>query len=226
MTDCQSLTDRHTGHSRKWEHYCAVLMYCTALPGKTLRGRYFKFAPLVSQGIGPLRLAVHEKADASQIYALGWSMGGYFSQFYVMYHHVTAGGNVLAAAGAYGAANPFADLRHNASASCAMEQIPHIQTPLYIISAGCDAMSPCSEEQLEAFDSPGNACTPWVDLLRSLGAQNVEFVILSSTGECLPVGLKCNDNIGLREHLTWPDSQMPSLLSFFRSHPAGTKTHQ
>ena len=159
-------------------------------------------------------------ADASQVYAMGWSMGGYFAQFYVMFHHVTAGGVPLAAASAYGSGNPFADLRHNSGTSCAMAEIPHIESPLYLISAGCDAFSPCSLEQEDAFDPPGNACSPWVELLRSLGARNVTFVVLSSTGQCLPVGDDCTQNIGIRWHLTWPSAQDPDILGFFRDHPS------
>ncbi len=168
---------------------------------------------LVSEGV----------ADARQVYIVGWSAGGYFAQLYGLLEGRTADGVPVAAVAAYGASTPFGGLRPDPEPSCAMLRLPVPRTPLWLAVRACDAFSPCSAAQAEAFESVGHPVEPWVEELRNLGAAALEFVVIGNDGACLPVGPDCTERIGTISHLTWPEELENELLTFFREHPSDTR---
>ncbi len=115
---------------------------------------------------------------------------------------------------------PFAGLHPEPVPACAVTRIPHPHTPLWLAVRACDAFSPYSAEQAQAFGGAGHAAQPWATRLREFAAPGFEFTVIGNGGTCLPVGPRCTRGIGLLAHLTWPRAFEDRLLSLFRTHPA------
>jgi dienelactone hydrolase len=181
-------------------------------------------------------LAASGRVDTDRIYMMGWSNGGFFSQMYAVARHVTPtpGGNRIAAAVAFTAADPFHNVRADQSPSCQLEPYPRSEVPILLISRACDVVA-CDAQQLVELEledaAPGHEVTTWQqDLVAKVGNPNVERIIVTGDGRvtdrCSRAPL-CTPLAAIVNHLRWPDGvadgsgrdHEPAMLEFLRSHP-------
>lgn len=169
--------------------------------------------------------------DQNQIYVMGWSNGATFSQFYAIARHQTPTprGNRVAAAAVFAFADPFNNINHNQTPSCA---IPYPKTivPLYLLNRSSDALTACNTAQEKYFDlPPGHSVVDWVETLKTImGNSNVVLQLIDGQGKavnaCSSVYIK---GFSLLNHLSWPNGRNdrggvdwePSMLEFLKSHP-------
>lgn len=155
-------------------------------------------------------------ADPSRIYAMGWSNGGFFAQLYAMARHDTAtqGGNTVAAAAVFSAADPFHDAIAGAEPSCRLDPYPTSEVPLLVVGRACDLV-PCDEQQAEGLVEegyvvpPGAVVSTWMDDLASrVGDPNVERLTVDFGGEevseCTAAAW-CGLTAAGINHVLWPD---------------------
>lgn len=117
--------------------------------------------------------------DTDRIYVMGWSNGAFFSQLYAIARHTTAtaGGNRVAAASVFTAANPFGDVSwnpfddtaHDDGSSC--EITPPVSTvPINIVYRTSDAAVACDAIQAACFSTePGYTTDEWISQATSAG---------------------------------------------------------
>lgn len=183
---------------------------------------------LVGQGI----------VDPQRIYVMGWSNGATFAQFYAIarYSTATPGGNHVAAAAVYAFANPFADIASGQTPSCEMNPYPTSMVHLHLVNRACDSLTACDAAQEAAFNlPPGHSAEDWVAQLGTVVLDpNVAFQRIDGVGQ--PVNAcslipPCDVNIGVSNHLRWPDGildsilfgsgtdQEPQMLDFLKNNP-------
>lgn len=177
--------------------------------------------------------------DPRRIYLMGWSNGGFFAQMYAIARHEapTPGGNRVAAAVPYTAADPFHNTRRDQVPSYQLDPYPTSAVPIMLVSRSCDIVA-CNPAQAEAFEfgfgvitEPGHIVQAWMaqDLPAKVQNPNGQWVIVSGAGQlaggCTPVN-SCTPTIGLVNHLRWPDGvadggddHEPAMLGFLRDHP-------
>ena len=176
------------------------------------------------------------RVDPQRIYLMGWSNGGFFSQMYAIARNVTPtpGGNRVAAAVAFTAADPFHNTREDQSPSCRLEPYPSSSVPILLISRSCDIVA-CDEEQLARLGiespTPGHVVSTWQhDLLARIGNGNVERTIVAGNGRITDAcshSFLCSLPVATLNHLRWPDGiadlsgrdHEPAMLDFLREHP-------
>ncbi len=117
-------------------------------------------------------LVAEGSIDASRIYVMGWSNGGFFGQLYAAARHETptAGGNRVAAAAVFAAGNPFDDIERNpfterphVGTSCKLSDIPPSSVPTLLIYRTCDVATPCGASDAACFgNEPGFVITTWL----------------------------------------------------------------
>jgi predicted esterase len=180
------------------------------------------------------QLVASGSVDAKRIYVSGWSNGGRFAQMVGIARHQTAtpGGNRVAAAAVYSAADPFNNTEKSQAPSCALDPYPTSQLPVLLIGRACDVL-PCDEAQAAALETagmvvePGDVMSTWVDdLSTKIGTPSVERLILSGTGQIVPsCAGSCNPTAALLNHVNWPDGvggqgdHEPAMLDFLKQHP-------
>lgn len=174
--------------------------------------------------------------DPRRIYAMGWSNGGFMAQLYGIARHETAtpGGNRIAAAAAFGSADPFNEVV--AGQGGQLQLYPKSSVPLFLVMRSCDAACACSPAQHRQFETPpGYTLLPWLtDLEKKVGNRNVEHRIIDDEGRRVSTcdsSRRCLSRLGMirgiKNHLRWPDGVEdkagrdwePEMLRFFRRHP-------
>ena len=119
--------------------------------------------------------------DTDRIYVSGWSNGGFFSQLYAIARNVTPteGGNRVAAAAVFAAANPFGDVSWNpfnetpadANSSCE-SAVPASAVPIQILYRSSDAAVACDAVQATCFSTePGYIVDQWAAQATASGLQ-------------------------------------------------------
>lgn len=177
--------------------------------------------------------------DPQRIYVVGWSNGGFFGQMYAIARHATPtpGGNRVAAAVPYSAADPFHNTNHGQVPSYQLDPYPTSTVPILLVSRSCDIVA-CNQAQADwllagfgAVTEPGHVVQTWIaqDLPAKVQNPNGQWLIVSGAGQvvgaCSPDNA-CTRTIGLVNHLRWPDGvadggddHEPAMLDFLRGHP-------
>jgi pimeloyl-ACP methyl ester carboxylesterase len=182
-------------------------------------------------------LAASGRVDRQRIYVMGWSNGGFFSQMYAIARHtrLTPGGNRVAAAVAFTAADPFHNTREDQWPSCQLDPYPTSTVPILLVSRSCDIVA-CDEEQLDRFGidrpAPGHVVATWQsDLSAKVRDPNVWRLTVTGDGrvtdECSH-SLLCTPAVATLNHLRWPDGvadrsgrdHEPAMLDILRDHPS------
>ena len=153
--------------------------------------------------------------DRDAIYLMGWSNGGFFSQLYAIARHETEtpGGNRVAAAAVYTAADPFHNTSDVQEPSCRLDPYPKSSVPIYLISRACDIIA-CSEEQAAKFRDDGKEITPgtivdtWESDLQSRVGIKASRRIVDGSGvsvDSCQAPAFCLYALALVNHTRWPD---------------------
>lgn len=111
--------------------------------------------------------------DTQRIYVAGWSNGGFFSQLYAIARDdtATAGGNRVAAAAVFAAADPFAGISWDPfnetavsdGATCRLATYPVSDMPILIVHRTADSAVACDAVQAACFATePGYTTTQWL----------------------------------------------------------------
>jgi poly(3-hydroxybutyrate) depolymerase len=184
--------------------------------------------------------------DTSRIYVAGWSNGGFFGQLYAIARGATAtaGGNRIAAAAVFAAADPFAGISYDPfnetsvsdGAACGLAAYPVSDTPILIVYRTADSGVACDAMQAACFAAePGHTTTQWLTDASQAGLQ-VHGLLISGletgaafdlnattctdyssacpTGDCTTVPLS-HACLSLVNHLRWPDGA-------YNNPPSGT----
>jgi len=127
-------------------------------------------------------LVAEGSVDPTQIYVVGWSNGGFFSQLYAIARHgsqqATPEGNRIAAAVAFAAADPFeniswdlfSDSAVNAGDDCSLNSYPVSGVPILIVHRTADAAVACGNRQAQCFATePGYDSQQWLESATALG---------------------------------------------------------
>ena len=153
--------------------------------------------------------------DPQRIYAMGWSNGGFFAQLYAIARRETpsAGGNRVAAAAVFSAADPFDDARLDADPSCQLDPYPRSSVPIFVVGRACDLVA-CDEPQADGLRDDGYALPPgavvstWLDDLKSKVGASPERRIGDFGGdevdECTAAAW-CGLAAATVNHVMWPD---------------------
>ena len=184
--------------------------------------------------------------DTNRIYVSGWSNGGFFSQLYAVARHDTAtpGGNRVAAAAVFAAANPFSGITWDPfnetpaadGAACQYPDPPAIDVPIQIVYRTADAAVACDEVQAACFNTePGYTTSQWVTNANAAGMSLTGRVIrgLELHSNLDQDAMSCTDYstgcpvidcdtmpfqdgcLSVINHLRWPDGD-------YNNPPAGT----
>lgn len=176
--------------------------------------------------------------DPSRIYVMGWSNGGFFAQLYAIARHDTAtpGGNRVAAASVYTAADPFRSPRDADAGRCDLSPVPTTSVPIHIVSRSCDIIA-CDDAQVADLVSQGYVAPPGVSvrtwserLVSELHDPNTAWQIVTGTGMDTTTctgALACGEAVATLNHVRWPDGvadrsgidHEPLMLDFLRDHP-------
>lgn len=111
--------------------------------------------------------------DTNRIYIAGWSNGGFFSQLYAIARGdtATAGGNRVAAAAVFAAADPFAGISWDPfnetsvsnGAACRLATYPVSNVPILVVHRTADSAVACDAVQAACFATePGYTTTQWL----------------------------------------------------------------
>ncbi|MBI5552852.1 MAG: hypothetical protein HY911_15185 [Desulfobacterales bacterium] len=184
--------------------------------------------------------------DTNRIYVAGWSNGGFFSQLYAIARDdtATAGGNRVAAAAVFAAADPFAGISWDPfnetsvsdGAACRLTAYPVSDMPILMVHRTADSAVACDAVQAACFETePGYTTTLWLTDARQAGLQVQGLLIggletgamfdLNATGctnysAACPVGDCSTAPLSdacesLVNHLRWPDG-------VYNNPPSGT----
>ncbi len=184
--------------------------------------------------------------DANRIYVAGWSNGAFFSQLDALARDDTAtvGGNRVAAAAVFAAADPFAgiswdpfkEIAMSDGGACRLATYPVSDVPVLVVHRSADSAVACDAVQAACFATePGYTTTQWLTDANQAGLQ-VQGLLIGGleTGATLdanatgctnysaacPVG-NCSTaplSDGCRSlvnHLRWPDG-------VYNNPPSGT----
>jgi len=178
-----------------------------------------------------------DEADPRRIYVSGWSNGGFMAQLYAIARHETAtpGGNRVAAAAVFSAADPFEEIA--SGAGCKLDPYPRSSVPLMVVSRSCDVVA-CDEAQADELRDqgigvpPGRVVGPWIRDARDRVGADVEWRLVSGLFEVAGrVVTSCSSTCpALRattNHIRWPDGvaddsgrdHEPAMLEFLADHP-------
>jgi hypothetical protein len=176
--------------------------------------------------------------DPKKIYVMGWSNGGFMAQMYAIarFATTTPGGNHIAAAVAFGAADPFNNTIVEQRPSCQLDPYPTSKVPIYLIHRSCDAACACSPAQLTQFDTPpGYNLLDWVSTLKDkVRNPKAVYQLINDRGkptDSCDDGIRCVSRFGIRRglmnHLHWPDGVANGggrdweveMLEFLRDNP-------
>ncbi len=154
--------------------------------------------------------------DPSRIFVTGWSNGGFFAQLYAIARHevATPGGNHVAAAAVFSAADPFHGARHGEEPSCRLDPYPTSEVPVFVVGRACDLVA-CDADQAAGLEAdgvpvaPGFVAETWLDdLAGRVGDPNAERRIVNGFGvevdSCTGPAL-CGPAIATLSHVRWPD---------------------
>lgn len=175
--------------------------------------------------------------DTNRIYVMGWSNGAFFSQLYSIARHQTntPGGNRVAAAAVFSAADPFNDITWDpftdkprvSGPSCQLASYPVSTVPALMVYRSCDAAVPCDQVQGTCFDNePGYVTESWLfdSAARGLSIQGLRIGGLESGAQLDAAAASCTDLsadcptgscsilpqgdacLCLVNHLRWPDA--------------------
>jgi poly(3-hydroxybutyrate) depolymerase len=174
--------------------------------------------------------------DTNRIYVAGWSNGGFFSQLYAIARDDTAtvGGNRVAAAAVFAAADPFAGISWDPfnetsvsdGAACGLAAYPVSDMPVLVVHRTADSAVACDAVQATCFATePGYVTTQWLTDANQAGLP-VQGLLIGGleTGATLDVNATgCTNYSGacpvgdcstaplsdacrsLVNHLRWPD---------------------
>jgi len=185
-------------------------------------------------------LVAEGSVDPRRIYVMGWSNGGFFAQMYAIARHEipTAGGNRVAAAAVFTAADPFHDSMAGESPSCRLSPYPRSSVPIFNVGRSCDIV-PCDAAQAASLAAagvhsagvPGFDVTAWMsDLATRVMDPNGSRRIVAADGRtaafCAGPAV-CTPALAYVNHLRWPDGvadgsgmdHEADMLAFLREHP-------
>ena len=149
--------------------------------------------------------------DTDRIFVAGWSNGGFFGQLYAIARHETptAGGNRVAAAAVFSAANPFENIRwdpfketlYTGSASCGIP-VPASAVPILIVYRTSDAAVACDDFQAGCFGTePGYTVEEWINEATQAGLNVTGLLIRGlESGAGGPLdeeAFECTDFLGV-----------------------------
>jgi poly(3-hydroxybutyrate) depolymerase len=177
--------------------------------------------------------------DATRVYVMGWSNGGFFAQLYGIGRHEvpTPGRHHVAAVAVYSAADPFNNIQIGESPPCRLNPYPHSRVPILLIGRACDLV-PCDEAQFEGLAAQGVTLAPgfvvqtWVSELATLvGDSLVTSLTVTGDGKMISTctaAAFCQSSLAILNHLHWPDGisdgsgmdYEPMMLDFLRANPA------
>jgi poly(3-hydroxybutyrate) depolymerase len=175
--------------------------------------------------------------DRQRIYLMGWSNGGFFGQLYAIARHAraTPGGNRVAAAAVFSAADPFHNVHPGQTPTCQLDPYPKSTVPIMLVSRSCDVVA-CDRAQAgsltnERFEvEPGHIAGDWIrDLGTKVGDANVVWSIVDGDGKTVSqctAARQCRLGRSLLNHVRWPDGvadrsgidHEPAMLDFLRRH--------
>jgi poly(3-hydroxybutyrate) depolymerase len=178
------------------------------------------------------------RIDPARVYVSGWSNGARFAQSYAIARHDagTPGGHHVRAAAVYSGTDPFNTPNPGLVPECRMATYPRSNVPIYVVSRTCDIL-PCNQAMANAFVDAGTDVTPgdvmevWINQLRTqVQNPNVTWQRLTTANDpvnfCSSTGLGCTPNLGLLNHINWPDGQAdgggdhePAMLDFLSNAP-------
>lgn len=174
--------------------------------------------------------------DRNRVFIMGWSNGGFFGQMYAIARSAgrstpTPGGNFVAAASVYTAADPFNNLNYDTHPSCQLQPYPRtVGARLMITSNNCDLV-PCDGQQAfeldsklrqntSLFESPGFDVDKWVRNSASTIGSAIRWDLLDALNQdrlslrgCNH-GRICTPTVATVAHSTWPHSRLADMLHF------------
>jgi poly(3-hydroxybutyrate) depolymerase len=176
--------------------------------------------------------------DPSRIFVMGWSNGGFFGQMYAVARSAkrgaaTPGGNFVAAASVYTAADPFNNLNVNTTPSCQLAPYPDARgARLMITSNDCDLIACDGQQAAElqsknpslGFTAPGFDVLQWVGNATALINAPVRWDLLNHRNQsalssgCLH-GWKCSPLLAVLAHSRWPQDRTENMLNFLANAP-------
>lgn len=174
--------------------------------------------------------------DPGRIFVMGWSNGGFFAQMYAIARSAgrmtpTPGGNFVAAASVYTAADPFNNLNLDTRPSCQLVPYPRAtEAKLMITSNNCDLIACDAEQaaQLEADSrldmfkqAPGFDVNQWVSNARD-GTCHMRWDLVDASDQARLAsgcahGRSCTPATALRAHSKWPAERLGEMLTFLGS---------
>jgi poly(3-hydroxybutyrate) depolymerase len=175
--------------------------------------------------------------DRHRIYVTGWSNGGFFAQMYAIARHETPtpGGQRVAAAAVYSAADPFNNIRFGQEPSCRLGSYPRSTVPILLVGRACDTIA-CDAPQAEflrnhgALAVPGYEVDSWVhDLGKLVADSNITRLTVNASGAASEVCKHppaCSTSLAVANHEHWPngiadksgvDHEL-AMLDFMREH--------
>lgn len=150
--------------------------------------------------------------DPDRIYVVGWSNGAFFGQLYAIARHevATPGGNHVAAAAVFAAANPFDDIQRDPFAgrphrgrSCKLGELPESDVPILLTYRSCDFATPCGSGGASCFgNEPGFVTSEWRTEAqtslpgltgRLIGGIETGAFADAPVGQCSAVAKNCDD---------------------------------
>ncbi len=151
--------------------------------------------------------------DPDRIFVSGWSNGAHFAQLYAIARHETPtpGGNRVAAAAVYSAADPFHDTRADDATSCQLDPYPTSDVPILVVSRVCDLIA-CDEAQASELaeedyvPAPGAVVETWMSDLSERVGPNGEWLLIDGWGEVASECAGwCSLELATINHVRWPD---------------------
>lgn len=137
--------------------------------------------------------------DPRRVYLSGWSNGGAFAELYAL------NTRCVAAAAVYSAPDPYTDIAD----PCWQTPMVTQATPIYDLHNACDIWSTCWTAS--AFHEDLAQAWPQV--------RQKHVIVDEDDNEVSQCAVLCPSQTGVANHVVWPQSRLPDMLSWLRLHP-------